>query len=271
MPKLLSCPSCGHTRSWSLRRHHRRCKRCRTEWSPRSFYPVCGFRLSRREWLLIIETFIRDETINAVQEECHLARGTASKAVSLIRLVMTADVPELFFGTCEADETYIGGDWKNKKIHIRRQGTKRGRGTSKQPIFGVILRSDEENSKVRVWLTPNTKNRNLNGRIKSLVVRGSTIYTDGRKGYRILPRHGYLHDWVDHEAGEYIRGKVHTQNIDGFWGRLKTRLDSIGGVKRERLHLFVGEYVWCFNFRHLTRKEQTKRIYKLLTEIGGRK
>jgi transposase-like protein len=188
-----------------------------------------------------------------------------------MRKVMTEDVPTMLYGICEADETYVGGSWKNKAVHIRRQGTKRGRGTSKQPIFGVIERAEEEHSKVRVWLTPDTKNLSLIPHIQQTVCRGSIIYTDGRKGYRKLPRYGYLHDWVDHDAGEYVRGRVHTQNIDGYWGLLKTHLDSIGGIRKNRLHLYVGEHVWRFNFRHLTRKEQTKHLYKLLTKIGGRK
>lgn len=270
MPKLLLCPACGHSRSWYLRRHHRRCKRCRKEWSPESFHPVRGFRLSRREWLGIIETFMRDGTTIAVQDICRIAHGTATKAVRAIRLAMTNDMPTTLAGICEADETYVGGSWKNKAIHIRRQGTKRGRGTSKQPIFGVIQRAGDEPSKVRVWLTPDTKSRSINGHILDTVARGSTIYTDGRKGYRRLPRYGYFHDWVDHEAGEYVRGEVHTQNMDGYWGRLKTHLGAIGGIRKAHLAIFIGEHVWRFNFRHLTRKEQTRKIYRFLTEIGGR-
>lgn len=269
MPKLHLCPSCGHSSSWSIRRNHHKCKRCRKEWSPGSQHPVAGFRLGRRAWKRIIETFLRDKRIKAIEEECRLAHETASKATLTIRTVMTEDIPTHLCGVCEADETYVGGSWKNKAVHIRRQGTKRGRGTSKQPIFGIIQRNGKESSKVRVWLTPDTKNKTLMPHITRTVERGSTIYTDGRKGYRQLPRYGYRHDWVDHDAGEYVRGDVHTQNIDGYWGQLKTHLDSIGGIRKHRLHLFIGEHVWRFNNRHLTRKEQVKKIYLLLTRIGG--
>lgn len=270
MPKLFPCPSCEYTRSWVIRRHHRKCKQCRSEWSLGTEHPVQGFRLERREWHRVIETFLRDRTIQAVSQECLIAYATAHKAINIVRQAMTQDVPEQLDGICEADETYLGGSWKNKAVHIRRQGTKRGRGTSKQPVFGVIQRGGREPSKVRVWLTPDTKNETLMPHIFQTVVKGATIYTDGRAGYRHLPGFGYHHEWVDHEAGEYVRGDVHTQNIDGFWGHLKTRLDSIGGIRKRRLHLFVGECVWRFNFRHLTRKEQVGRLYSILTRIGGR-
>lgn len=268
MPKLLSCPVCGYTRSWSIRRHHRKCKKCRSEWSPKNFHPAQGFRLSRREWLRIIDAFLRDGTINAVKDECHIAYATAQKVVKLIRLAMAYDVPKFFNGICEADETYVGGSWKNKAIHIRKQGSKRGRGTTKQAIFGLMQRDPAQ---VRVWLVKNSKGTTIRPIIHAVTCHGSIIFTDGHKGYRRLPRYGYLHDWVDHEAGEYVRGEVHTQTIDGYWGLLKTHLDSIGGIRKEQLYLFIGEHQWRYNFRHLTRKEKTKVIYQLLTRFGGRK
>lgn len=268
MPKLLPCPACGHARSWTVRRGHRKCKKCRREWSPGTIHPVAGFRLERREWLRVIDTFLRDETIRAVRDECRVAYATAQKVVSRMREAMITDVPLLLSGVCEADETYVGGSWKNKAVHIRRQGTKRGRGTSKQAIFGIVERDPPQ---VRVWLVPDTKNRSLIPHVQEVVCRGSAVYTDGRKGYRHLPRYGYLHQWVDHDAGEYVRGEIHTQTLDGYWGLLKTHLDSIGGIRKDRLHLFIGEHVWRYNFRHLSRKEQTRRLYNLLTEFGGRR
>lgn len=268
MPRLLFCPHCGYARSWVIRRHHRKCKSCRREWSPENYHPVYGFRLARREWLSILKNFLRDGTIMAVSRECRLAYATAQHCVWLIRTIMASDVPELFCGTCEADETYVGGSWKNKAIHIRRRGTKRGRGTSKQAIFGIYQRNPQL---VRIWLVANTKGRTTLPIIRETVLPGSSVYTDGHKGYRRLPHYYYLHQWVDHEAGEYVRGNVHTQGIDGYWGLLKTHLDSIGGIRKERLTLFIGEHQWRYNFRYLSREEQTKYLYQLLKRFGGRK
>jgi len=161
MPKLLICPACGYARLWSIRRHRRKCKKCRREWSPGTFYPVYGFRLARREWYRIIDTFLRDKIIRAIEKECGIEYRTAQKAVFAIRAAMTHDLPELLSGVYEAAETYVDGFWKNKAIHIRRQKTKRECGTSKQPIFEVIERGEENTSRVRVWLTQNTRNQSL--------------------------------------------------------------------------------------------------------------
>lgn len=163
---------------------------CRREWSPRLFYPVAGFRMTRSQWRTAIDTLLRDETGNAIERECHLSGKTARACANTIRACMCADVPVLLAGTCEADETYLGGQWKNKRIHIRRQGTKRGRGTSKQAIFGIVSREQEQ---ALTWLVPNTQARTIVLFITATVQRGNRVYTDGFKGYRRLPRLGYLY------------------------------------------------------------------------------
>lgn len=268
MPTNGSCPHCGHPFFWLLRRHHRKCRQCRREWSPRIFYPVPGFRITRHEWYRIIDTFLRDETGNAIETECHLSGKTARACATVLREYMSIDVPEAFSGTCETDETYLGGAWKNKRIHIRKQGTKRGRGTSKQAIFGIAAR---EQKQVRTWLVPNTRIATTRPEIIEIVAQGSRVYSDGFKGYRTLPRYGYVHEWVDHEAGEYVRGDVHTQTLDGYWGLLKNFLAAKGGVQRRYLYRFVGEHQWRYNFRNLSRKEQVRKLYSILTKFGGRK
>lgn len=186
--------------------------------------------------------------------------------VAVIREVMTRDVPAPFLGTCEADETYVGGQWKNKAVHIRRQGTKRGRGTSKQAIFGVACR---EMGEVRVWLVPNAQRSTLFPIIREAILPKSTVYTDGLKTYRALPRFGYHHDWVDHDAGEYVRGDVHTQTMDGFWGILKKHLGAVGGIRKRYLPRFIGEQVWRYNHRTLSLKAQVHWLYRQV-KIGGK-
>jgi transposase-like protein len=229
-------------------------------------FPIAGFRLTERQWHSVLREFIRDGTINAVAKECTLAYATAQRCVVLIRTVMTDDVPSRFCGITEADETYVGGAWKNKAIHIRKQGTKRGRGTQKQAIFGVVQRTPQ---RIRVWLIPNAKGATLRSLVCAQVRKRSRVYTDGHKGYRRLRQMGYHHDWVDHDAGEYVRGEVHTQTIDGYWGMLKNHLASIGGIRKKHQHLFIGEHVWRYNHKGLTRNEQVQKLYENLLKFGG--
>lgn len=182
---------------------------------------------------------------------------------------MSKDIPGIFDGPIELDETYIGGQRKNKKLHIRKLQGKRGHGTEKLPIVGLF---DRCSGQVVVMVEPKKLDINFISQLLRQQCRAaSTLYTDGFKMYRSLKNYGYHHEYVDHAGGELVRGAIHTNNIEGFWGILKRKLGCVGGMRRNRLHLFVGEVVWRFNHRTMTLPEQEKKLFSLLngTEFGG--
>jgi hypothetical protein len=196
--------------------------------------------------------------------ECGLSKPTAYKITKRIQAVMAADVPtRKFCGNTEADATYIGGDWKNKRIHIRKQGTKRGRGTKKQCIFGIIQRRPQ---RVRVFLVKGENTRSVKPLVSEIVRKRSHVFTDECAAYQWLSKGNYQHQFVNHSENEYVRGEVHTQTLDGYWGMLKNFLANKGGVRPSELERFVAESVWRYNHRHLSRSEQVNRLLKLLTK-----
>lgn len=175
---------------------------------------------------------------------------------------MAEDVPEPLTGTVEIDETFIGGQWRNKPWRVRQKGTKRGHGTSKQAVFGMLNR---DTGLVIAVLVPNLKSATLLPLLRTHVRAGSTIFTDGWTGYARIYRH-FKHEKVDHLNGVYARGTIHTNSIESFWGFLKRRLKVTGGIRTERMGLFVGEEVWRFNHRKLTLGAQTDLLYQKLVE-----
>ncbi|RLI70933.1 hypothetical protein DRO91_06200, partial [Candidatus Heimdallarchaeota archaeon] len=78
------------------------------------------------------------------------------KGLRLIRNLMVKDIPkELFSGIVEVDETYLGGQKKNKRKsqlkkdkQIFEKESKRSFGTTKQPIFGILCRSGKVYAKL---------------------------------------------------------------------------------------------------------------------------
>ena len=94
---------------------------------------------------------------------------------------MTKDVPPIFEGTVEVDETYVGGQWRNKRLGIKRipVESKRGRGTTKQPVFGILCR----NGKVFAELIDNVEAEDLQPIIEKKVKRGSVVCSDTWRGY----------------------------------------------------------------------------------------
>ena len=52
--------------------------------------------------------------------------------------------------------------------------------------------------------------------------------------------------------------------MEGFWGYLKRKLAAKGGIRKEKLPLYLGEYVWRYNHRKLKLEEQEKLLSNLV-------
>ena len=174
-----------------------------------------------------------------------------------------------FMGPVEVDETYIGAQRKNQRLHIRkRYPPKRGHGTQKLPIIGA---HDRATGTVRVEVMAKKLDKGIVlNFVERSAVPGTKVYTDGFPYYRDLTGLGFQHEWVDHNLEEYVRGDVHTNGIEGFWGVMKRRMGCIGGMRRDRLGLFAKELAWRYNHRHLSDDEKTDLLVGLVLKLGGK-
>jgi len=78
------------------------------------------------------------------------------------------------------------------------------------------------------------------------------VATDESLGYEHLTALGYEHQVVNHAANEYVRGEIHTQNLDSFWALLKRGIiGTYHHVSKKYLPLYLAE----FQFRHNNRRE----------------
>jgi transposase len=182
-------------------------------------------------------------------------------------MAMTLDVDlKKFSGTVEVDETYMGGSWKNKRLAVKRNEpkSKRGRGTTKQPIFGILCR----NGQVFAQLIERVRKKDLQPIIERKVRRGSTVCSDTFKGYTGIAAKGYVHRLVDHSKQEYSNGKGnHINGLEGFWGYLKRQLASKGGIRREKLRWFLGEFVWRYNHRKMSVSDQVSILFPQIINL----
>ena len=104
-------------------------------------------------------------------------------------------------------------------------------------MFGI----HERDGDVLTAVVPNVKRRTLEAVILEKVLKGSTISTDELRSYHALKGHGYAHGTVNHSAGEYVKGDIHVNSLEGFWPRLK---NSIRGthIHVSRKHLSSPNY-----------------------------
>lgn len=265
MARRLRCPRCTSTRYWILRRQKRRCAHCRYEWR----LGQLPLRLTSHEWRQLLGWFVRGASAAAIAQETGLHRQRVLRALTCVRQAMVHEVPPVFRGTVEVDETYLGGAWKNKRTTHRLAGTRRGRGTSKTPVLGILCRGGQ------VWaqVVPDVEAQTLLPLIRRRVKRGSVVCSDTWKSYTGIATKGYVHRLVDHGQGQFTRSHgTHINGLEGFWGYLKRRLAAKGGIRRERLPLYLAEYVWRYNHRRLSREQQIQQLIKLLkqkTDFSG--
>jgi transposase len=218
-------------------------------------------RLTKDQWKEIIKWFLLEQSSQNIALRTSIKRLRVIRSLTIIRRALTKDVPGIFSGTVEVDETYLGGQWKNKRKSIRDQGTKRGRGTRKQPVFGILCR----NGTVWAEVVDNVEAETLLPLITQKVSTGSIVCSDTWKAYTGIAAQGYVHRLVNHGERQYSDGKGnHINGLEGFWGYLKRKLASKGGIRHEKLPLYLGEYVWRYNHRKENDNVKMKRIIKLL-------
>ena len=77
----------------------------------------------------------------------------------------------------------------------------------------------------------------------------SLVATDEKQEYNYLGN-GVHHEAVHHSQGEYVRGEVHTNNIESFWSLLKRGIvGNFHHVSKKYLPLYLNEFTFRFNNR----------------------
>lgn len=167
-------------------------------------------------------------------------------------------------GDVELDESYFGA----KRVRGYHGKLKRGRGTLKQPVFGIFKRENEfHKEEVYTEIVPNAKTKTLLKIIQGKVDPKSIVYTDGWRGYDGLVSVGYdKHYRVNHGHNEFALkgdyGDVVTVNgIESFWSFTKRRLAKFNGSK-PYFELHLKECEWRWNKTEKERFDELQIIFK---------
>lgn len=181
-------------------------------------------------------------------------------------------------GTVEFDETYVGG--RPRRISLRADGTVRqGPGWDfskrKTPVVAGVERGGRVKARVVGDVTGTTLPRYVN----EMVDKSAHLMTDERASYGKIGREYASHETVHHKSGEYVRGDVTTNRIEGFFAGLKRQINGTHhAVSKKHLHRYVAEAEFKYNARGLDDGERVVRAiqganFKRLTykqQVGKR-
>ena len=142
-----------------------------------------------------------------LQRDLKVSYQTAWYLAHRIREAMESE-EGVFGGTVEMDEFFHGGRFDARRHQYR---------NDKQPIMGIVQRGIAENhSKVVAFPIPNRGKAVVSEVVHEYIANDARIVTDEWSSYRQLKK-THNHAIVIHSRGEYVRGDVHTNSIEGFW------------------------------------------------------
>lgn len=179
---------------------------------------------------------------------------TAWRMFKQIRILMAESGGGMLDGIVEIDETFVGGKTSNRK-------DKYGMGSvDKEVVMGMV----ERGGKVYMKHVPNTGKWTLINQIKLNVSPTARVFTDEFGSYISLSKFGYSHESVVHSASQYVKGEIHTQNIENVWSHLKRGITGVYRiVSAKYLQAYADEYAWRYNNRYL----QGGMFDKLLAQV----
>ncbi len=139
--------------------------------------------------------------------------------------------------------------------------------TNKTTVLSLI---DKRTGEVRSRIIPDVSGHTLRKVMAEQIdFASSHLHTDGWKSYNGIGTGFLSHQWVDHKSGEYVRGDVSTNMVEGYFSQLKRSIDGTHHrVSREHLQRYLAE----FDFRYSTRKlDDGQRMHRLMGQVGGRR
>ncbi len=249
-----TCPDCrsgNHGQCPSHPSMPYTCKDCRKRFSVRKGTIMQSSKLGYQTWAVafyMAATNLKGISSMKLHRELGITQKTAWHLLQRIREVFRDGAAPLS-GIVELDEVYLGGKERNK--HASQQ-LKAGRGSvGKTAVVGAKQRG----GKVVAKPVPATDAQTLGGFVEATVEPGSTVYTDGSSAYGKLRE--YTHNAVHHGAGEYVRGAIHTNSIEGFWSLFKRGYYGIyHRMTGKHLHRYLHEFSGRAGIRSLDTMEQ---------------
>lgn len=251
------CPYCG---SLSIGRHASgdrkgqrwQCRDCTRAFAVTVGTIFHGTHIPLKNWFLVIALMLnakKSASAYQIARDLGMRRPTVWSMMHRVRTEMANDPSQenLLYGIVEADETYVGGKPRKGNRRDDDKPNKRGRGTKKTPVVGVVERGG------RVIARP-ARARDLSAKGLSKFIgrfvdpRGTLLITDEFGGYNRVSE-TMLHRTINHTVA-YVDGIIHTNTIESFWALIKRAwYGSHHHYSRKYMALYVAEACYKYNHR----------------------
>lgn len=257
------CPHCGSEHVYQMKdrngdrskRFLWACRACTKQYTVRIGTVFEDSRIPLRHWCYAFWAACASKKgVSALQisRMTGVSYKSALFMMHRVRYAMADDpaTPGPLTGIVEVDETYVGGKPK-VKVEGRRRGSQYA---NKAPVVAMVQRNGE----VRAMVMPTVNAKNLGVAISQNVHKDARLMTDEAAYYKTPGKSYASHETVNHSFGEYSRGDVTTNTVEGFFSILKRGVNgTFHSISKKHLHRYVSEFAYKYNTRKLTDGERT--------------
>ena len=166
-------------------------------------------------------------------------------------------------GVVEVDETFIG---RKKGVEKRRGG-----GFHKVPVLSLVHR---ESGQSRMFVIDRANSASILPIVQANVDRETYLLTDESVVYprHVLHRYFLGHGRVNHKAGEYVRGRIHTNTVEGSFSIFKRGMKGVyQHCSEKHLHRYLAEFEFRYNNREANGCDDFQRSVNALRGVVGKR
>jgi hypothetical protein len=203
--------------------------------------------LSKPQWRNLLQWFVRGATSAAIANETGLNRKRVLRALTAVRRVLSTEAPEH-----PPSFHHPSGDHER---HPPRPGRSR--------TLGLTINDGTAWAEVLPGSDAELFERYVNG-----TRAGTPAVPPGLLPYTAVVHRRKLYRLA---AGpDTPTANAPFGSLEAFWAYLQRHLRSRGGVRAERLHLYLAEYSWRYNRRSWPPAEQLEELVRLLEDFRER-
>jgi transposase-like protein len=245
-PEGFICPACGAAGvAWRESRGRLGCSACRHQTSVTAGTIFDKTRTPLTTWFEAAWHFTTAKngmSATTLERTIGTSYRVAWTMLQRFRVAMVGKDRKPLTGNIEVDETLVGG------VH---KGAKRGRGATKSIVLiAVEIKEPKGFGRVRMQLVPDASGDSIQPFVQDVVAPGSTIATDGWRGYSGVSGIGYTHKITRlSESGDPAH--VSMPGVHRISSLLKRWLLGTlqGSVVPEHLQSYLEEFTFRFNRR----------------------
>lgn len=281
------CPKCGHKEKiYDLKGVRTKPSKKNPEGLVRHGLKKCG--ACRKQFTVRVGTLFEDSAVplhkwfQAVHLLCSSKKGISSHQLHRILEVQyntawfmshrireamrSGDLAPMGGGgnIVEVDETFIG-----QKKGAKPKGQKKGRGYAhKHAVLSLV----ERGGKVRSVHVQDIKAKTVVPIVNQNIEREARIVTDEAGQYQNRLGHFAAHGVVRHGIGEYGRGEIHTNTIEGYFSIFKRGMKGVyQHCSEKHLHRYLAEFDFRYNNRSALGVEDAERTEAAIKGIVGKR